>query len=137
MWVTGSASVVRDADWINRHATDDMHVEVVDVSSAYAVLGLMGPKSRELLSRVSKADLSNEAFPFGTSQLIDIGFFTVRATRLTYVGELGWELYVPAEFANGVFDLLHAAGADLGIHNAGYYAINALRLEKGYRAFGP
>ena len=137
MWVTGSASVVRDADWINRHTTDDMHVEVVDVSSAYAVLGLMGPKSRELLSRVSKADLSNEVFPFGTSQLIDIGFFTVRATRLTYVGELGWELYVPAEFANGVFDLLHEVGADLGIRNAGYYAINALRLEKGYRAFGP
>jgi 4-methylaminobutanoate oxidase (formaldehyde-forming) len=74
----------------------------------------MGPKSRELLSRVSKADLSNEAYPFGTSQLIDIGFFTVRATRLTYVGELGWELYVPAEFANGVFDLLHEAGGRRG-----------------------
>jgi glycine cleavage system aminomethyltransferase T len=114
-----------------------MHVEVVDVSSAYAVLGLMGPNSRALLQRLSTADLSTEAFPFGTSQLIDVGFFTVRATRLTYVGELGWELYVPAEFANGVYDLLHEKGVDLGLRNAGYYAINALRLEKGYRAFGP
>ncbi len=137
LWVTGAASAMRDADWIRRHATPDMHVEVVDVSSAYAVLGVMGPASRELLQRASKADLSNEAFPFSTSQLIDVGFFTVRATRLTYVGELGWELYVPAEFANGVFDLLHRLGADLGVRNAGYYAINALRLEKAYRAFGP
>ncbi len=137
LWVTGSASVIRDADWITRHATSDMHVEVVDVSGAYAVIGVMGPKSRELLNRLCTADLSHEAFPFGTSQLIDIGFFTVRATRITYVGELGWELYVPSEFANAVFDLLHANGGDLGIRNAGYYAINALRLEKGYRAFGP
>jgi heterotetrameric sarcosine oxidase gamma subunit len=137
LWVTGAASVARDAAWINRHATPDMHVEVVDVSSAYAVLGLMGPNSRALLQRLSTADLSTEAFPFGTSQLIDVGFFTVRATRLTYVGELGWELYVPAEFANGVYDLLHEKGVDLGLRNAGYYAINALRLEKGYRAFGP
>jgi 4-methylaminobutanoate oxidase (formaldehyde-forming) len=137
MWVTGAASVMRDADWIRRHATPDMHIEVVDVSSAYAVIGVMGPASRDLLQRASKADLSHEAFPFGTSQLIDVGFFTVRATRLTYVGELGWELYVPAEFANGVFDLLHELGADLGVRNAGYYAINALRLEKAYRAFGP
>jgi len=137
LWVTGSASVIRDADWITRHASSDMHVEVVDVSGAYAVIGVMGPKSRELLNRVCTTDLSHEAFPFGTSQLIDIGFFTVRATRITYVGELGWELYVPSEFANAVFDLLHAYGGDLGIRNAGYYAINALRLEKGYRAFGP
>jgi 4-methylaminobutanoate oxidase (formaldehyde-forming) len=137
LWVTGAASVARDAAWINRHATPDMHIEVVDVSSAYAVLGLMGPNSRALLQRLSTADLSTEAFPFGTSQLIDVGFFTVRATRLTYVGELGWELYVPAEFANGVYDLLHEKGVDLGLRNAGYYAINALRLEKGYRAFGP
>jgi 4-methylaminobutanoate oxidase (formaldehyde-forming) len=95
----------------------------------------MGPKSRDLLATLSRADLSNEAFPFSTSKLIDVGPFTVRATRLTYVGELGWELYVPAEFAVGVYDLLKSAG--FGIRDAGYYAINALRLEKGYRAFGP
>jgi 4-methylaminobutanoate oxidase (formaldehyde-forming) len=137
LWVTSSGSVVRDADWIRRHREPTMQVEVVDVSSSYAVIGVMGPASRSLLQRVSRADLSNEGFPFATSRLIDIGPFTVRATRLTYVGELGWELYVPAEFALGVFDLLHDNGDDLGIRNAGYYAIGALRLEKGYRAFGP
>lgn len=136
LWVTSAVAPVRDATWIRRHLTDDMHVDVVDVSSGYAVLGVMGPASRELLSRVSRADLSNEAFPFGQSRLIDIGYFTVRATRITYVGELGWELYVPSEFATGVFDLLHDNGADLGLANAGYYAMGALRLEKGYRAFG-
>ena len=137
LWVTGAASVARDAAWIRKHRRSDMHVEVVDVSSAYAVLGVMGPNSRALLERVSLCDFSNDAFPFGTSQLVDIGFTTVRATRLTYVGELGWELYIPAEFAGAVFDLLHELGAELGIRNAGYYAINAMRLEKGYRAFGP
>jgi glycine cleavage system aminomethyltransferase T len=80
--------------------------------------------------------LSDAAFPFGTSRLIDLGPATVRATRITYVGELGWELYVPAEFAAGAFAALHAAGADLGLANAGYYAINSLRLEKAYRAWG-
>ena len=136
LWVTGSTSVVRDADWIRRHVGDDAHVEVTDVSGAYAVLGLMGPRSRELLQRVSRADLTHEGFPFATSRLVDVGPFTVRATRITYVGELGWELYVPAEFAPAVYDLLHEHGADLGLRNAGYYALNALRLEKGYRAFG-
>ena len=128
--------MVRDADWIRRHVGPDAHVEVTDVSGAYAVLGLMGPRSRELLQRVSRADLTHEGFPFATSRLVDVGPFTVRATRITYVGELGWELYVPAEFAPAVYDLLHEHGADLGLRNAGYYALNALRLEKGYRAFG-
>jgi len=137
LWVTGSASVARDAAWIRGHTQPDMHVEVVDVSSAYAVIGVMGPNARALLQRASRSDFSNAAFPFGTSQLVDIGFFTVRATRLTYVGELGWELYVPAEFASAVFDLLQELGGDLGVRNAGYYAINAMRLEKAYRAFGP
>jgi len=106
------------------------------VTSAYAVYGVMGPRSRELLSKLTSADLSNEAFGFSCSQLIDLGYATVRATRLTYVGELGWELCAPAEFAVGVYEDLMAAGADLGVRNAGYYAIEALRLEKGYRAFG-
>ncbi len=137
MWVTGSASVVRDKDWIERHVRSGQHVAVTDVSSAYAVLGVMGPSSRELLQRVSRARFDNDAFAFGSSREVDLGYCTARATRLTYVGELGWELYVPAEFAVGVFDLLHEAGSDLGLVDAGYYAINALRLEKGYRAFGP
>ena len=135
LWVTSSASAVRDATWIHRHIAPDQHVEVVDVSGALAVIGVMGPNARALLQRVSTADFDD--FAFGTSRIIDCGSFSVRATRITYVGELGWELYVPSEFAVGVYDALFAAGADLGVTNAGYYAINALRLEKGYRAFGP
>jgi 4-methylaminobutanoate oxidase (formaldehyde-forming) len=96
----------------------------------------MGPRSRELLSRLSQADFSDEAFPFGTSREIGLGYATVRATRITYVGELGWELYVPAEFAVGVYEDLVRAGADLGVVNGGYYAIESMRLEKAYRAFG-
>jgi 4-methylaminobutanoate oxidase (formaldehyde-forming) len=97
---------------------------VTDVSGAYAVLGVMGPQSAQLLG------LSTAEFPFATSRLVDLGYSTVRATRITYVGELGWELYVPAEFVVGVFEHLRSAA------NAGYHAINALRLEKGYRAWG-
>jgi len=134
--VTGSASVVRDRAWIERHVREVEHVEVVDVSSSYAVFGLMGPRSRELLERRTRADLSDRAFPFGSSQEIDLGHATVRATRITYVGELGWELYVPCEFAVGVYEALFEAGADLPLTDAGYYAINSLRLDKGYRAFG-
>ena len=106
------------------------------MTSAYAVFGVMGPRSRDLLGALSGADLSDEAFPFGTSREIDLGYCTVRATRITYVGELGWELYVPAEFAVGVYEDLMAAGAAYGLVNAGYYAIESMRLEKGYRAFG-
>ncbi len=134
--VTSSASVERDRDWIRRHTGSDQHVTVTDVSSALAVYGVMGPDSRALLQALTRADLSNEAFPFATSRLLDLGHATVRATRITYVGELGWELYVPSEFAVGVYEQLLEAGRDHGVAQAGYYAINALRLEKGYRAWG-
>ncbi|HEX2704309.1 MAG TPA: FAD-dependent oxidoreductase, partial [Candidatus Lustribacter sp.] len=136
LWVTGAASPVRDHDWVVRHVGAGQHVAVTDVTGAYAVLGLMGPRSRTLLQSLSRADLAHEALPFGSSREIDLGYCTVRATRITYVGELGYELYVPAEFAVSVFELLTEAGAGLGLANAGHYAINALRLEKGYRAFG-
>ena len=134
--VTSAASPVRDAAWIEQHLRAGEHVSVVDVSSASAVLGVMGPASRQLLGRLGSADLSNEAFPFSTSREIALGYATVRATRITYVGELGWELYVPTEFAVGVYEDVVAAGADLGLVDAGYSAINSLRLDKGYRAFG-
>jgi glycine cleavage system aminomethyltransferase T/glycine/D-amino acid oxidase-like deaminating enzyme len=133
--VSGSAQPVRDLDWIRRNIPADRHVAVVDVTSSYAVYGVMGPRSRDLLRAVSRADLSNEGFEFGSSREIDLGYATVRATRVTYVGELGWELYVPAEFAVGVYETLVAAGKEFGLVNGGYYAINAMRLEKGYRAF--
>ena len=134
--VSSAATTERDKDHITRRMPASCHASLVDVTSAYAVYGVMGPRSRELLSRLSRSDFSDEAFPFGTSREIDLGYATVRATRITYVGELGWELYVPAEFAVGAYEDLMAAGADLGLVNAGYYAIESMRLEKAYRAFG-
>lgn len=134
--VTGTAQATRDADWIRRHIPEDARAVLIDVTSAHAVLSVMGPGSRSLLQRASGADLSNAAFPFGTTQEIGIGHAIVRAIRMTYVGELGWELYVPMECAEGVYDAVVEAGADLGLRDAGYYALESLRLEKGYRAWG-
>ena len=134
--VTSSGSVMRDASWIERHIAPGEHCAVVDVSADLAVYGVMGPSSRTLLSRLTRTDLTNEAFPFSSSREIDLGYATVRATRITYVGELGWELYVPTEFGVGVYEQLVDAGSDLGLVNAGYYTINSLRLDKGYRAWG-
>jgi sarcosine dehydrogenase len=134
--VTGSAQRTRDLDWIRRHLPEGARAAVGDVTDAYAVLGLMGPGSRDLLARVSGADLGNDAFPFGTSQEIGIGGAIVRASRITYVGELGWELYVPVEQAGGVYDALWREGRELGLRDAGYYAMESLRMEKAYRAWG-
>ena len=131
--LSSSATTVRDLDWLRRHGSG-LHAQ--DVTTAYAVLGVMGPRSRELLAGLTDADLSDEGFPFATSRLVSLGHATVRATRMTYVGELGWELMVPVEFAAGVYDLLKLTGAGLGAADAGYYTIDSLRLEKGYRAFG-
>ena len=134
--VSSAATTERDQDHIRRRMPAQARAALVDVTSAYAVYGVMGPKSRDLLTRLSRADFSDEAFPFGSSREIDLGYATVRATRITYVGELGWELYVPAEFAVGTYEDLVNAGADLGLVAAGYYAIESMRLEKAYRAFG-
>jgi glycine cleavage system T protein len=133
--VTIAAAAGHDADWIRRGLAG-AHVTLTDVTSAYTVLGVMGPHSRALLSRLTSTDLSTSAFPFGTSREIELGYATVRATRITYVGELGWELYVPTELAAGVYDDVVAAGADLGIRHAGYHAMDSLRVEKGYRSWG-
>lgn len=134
--VTGTAQTTRDFDTIEKAIPHDKHCTLVDVTGQYAVLAVMGPRSRELLQSVSKANWSNDAFAFGQSREVDLGYATVRATRLTYVGELGWELYVPVEFAVSVYETLHAAGEAFGLVNAGYYAIDSLRIEKGYRAWG-
>jgi glycine cleavage system aminomethyltransferase T/glycine/D-amino acid oxidase-like deaminating enzyme len=134
--VSSAATTERDKDHMARRMARGARASLVDVTSAYAVFGVMGPRSRDLLGSLSGAELSDQAFPFGTSREIDLGYYTVRATRITYVGELGWELYVPAEFAVGVYQDLTAAGAAYGLANAGYYAIESMRLEKGYRAFG-
>ena len=109
---------------------------MTDVTSAYAVLGVMGPRSRELLSRLTVADLSNEAFPYLTSREIDIAYAPIRATRITYVGELGWELYIPVEFATRVYDAVVDGGERYGLRHAGFHAMDSLRIEKAYRGWG-
>jgi glycine cleavage system aminomethyltransferase T/glycine/D-amino acid oxidase-like deaminating enzyme len=134
--VTSCASQTRDFDWLSRGIPAGARALAMDVSSAYAVLGVMGPHSRELLARLTDADLSNAAFPFGTSQIIDLGYARVRASRITYVGELGYELYIPSEFAQSLYDLIVAAGAEFELRLAGYHALNSLRIEKAYRHWG-
>lgn len=134
--VTAGATQTRDLAWLKRHIPENARAVAVDVTSAFAVLGLMGPKSRDVLSRLTDANLANGAFPFATSQEIDLGYARARASRITYVGELGWELYIPTEFVQGVFDRLMEEGAASGIRLAGYHAMNSLRMEKGYRHWG-
>ncbi len=134
--VTAAATQARDFQWLANNIPADARAFATDVTSGYAVLGLMGPRSRELLSTLTEADLSNAAFPFAASREIDLGYAKVRASRITYVGELGWELYVPTEFAAGVYEALAEAGRKTGLVHAGYHAMNSLRMEKGYRHWG-
>jgi 4-methylaminobutanoate oxidase (formaldehyde-forming) len=136
MVITGAAVAVHDHHWLMRNIPGDAHVTVADVTSASAVIGIMGPDSRALLSALSDADLSNQGFPFGTSREIAMGYARVRACRISYVGELGWELYVPTEYARGVFDDIVAAGAEFGLKLVGMHAMDSLRIEKAYRHWG-
>jgi glycine cleavage system aminomethyltransferase T len=134
--ITTGTSTVRDLEWLRRRLPPDAAVSHVDVTNSYGVLGIMGPRSRELLASLSDADLSNDAFPFGTSREIDLGLAFVRASRITYVGELGWELYIPTDVATHVYDTIVAAGDAFGLRHAGYHALNSLRIEKAYRHWG-
>ncbi|MFL5335233.1 MAG: FAD-dependent oxidoreductase [Geminicoccaceae bacterium] len=134
--VTGAAVQTRDLAWLKAHVPAEARCSAVDITSGLPMLSLMGPRSRELLQLLSGEDLSNAACPFGTSRELEIGYARVRASRITYVGELGWELYVPAEFAAHVFDRIVEAGPAFGLVHAGYHAINACRTEKGYRHWG-
>ena len=136
MLVTGSAQPQRDADWINRHIDDSEYAVLTDVSAMWSVLSLMGPKSSELLSRVSPDDVSGAALKFAHTAQIDLGLARVRAARMSYVGGPGFELYVPIEMARHVYLALMEAGDDLGLLDAGYYALDALRIEMGRRAWG-
>ncbi len=134
--VSSSATTERDQDWIRRNIPAGLDAHIADTTDRISVLGVMGPASRELLSRLTDADLSEGGFAFGGSREIELAGATIRATRITYVGELGWELYIKNEDALQVYDAIKVAGQDLEIVDAGYYAIEAMRLEKGYRAFG-
>ncbi|MDB5665641.1 FAD-dependent oxidoreductase [Cypionkella sp.] len=132
--VTGTGFATHDFDWITRNLTGNC--QLLDVTSGSAVLSLMGPEAREILARVCSDDLSNAGFGFGTARRISVANCPVLALRVTYVGELGWELHMPTDVAVTVYEALIAAGAGLGLVNAGYRAIETLRLEKGYRAWG-
>lgn len=133
--VTGTGYATHDFDWIRRNIPEGMNAQLVDVTSSNAVLSLFGPKARDILAVVTNDDVSHESQPFGAAKPIGIAGCPVLAMRITYVGELGWELHLPTEYAQTVFDALHAAGAPHGLRNAGYRAIETLRLEKGYRAW--
>ena len=136
MVVTAAATARRDLLWLKKHIPSDARAAVEDITSAYAVLGVMGPNSRALLQKLTATDLSNAAFPFGASREIEMGYASLRASRISYMGELGWELYVPAEFAVGVFDRILEEGPAHGLKLCGMHAMDSLRIEKAYRHWG-
>ena len=135
-WVVASDTAHRHAEtWMQRHI-GDAHAFVTDVTSAYAQINIQGPRSRELMQAVTSVDLTNAAFPFRTAREIDIGFARALCIRITYLGELGYELYIPAEQATHVYDRLVEAGHEFGLRHAGLKALASLRMEKGYRDYG-
>jgi 4-methylaminobutanoate oxidase (formaldehyde-forming) len=134
--ITAAATQTHDLAWAQANTPPHARATWTDVTSAYATLSVMGPQSRQLLQSLTPSDLSNAAAPFGSSAIIELGYALVRATRITYVGELGYELYIPSEFARGVYDVIVEAGRALGMRHAGYHALDTLRLEKGYRHWG-
>lgn len=136
-WVVSGAAVgCRDLDWLRRNRDADAHCSVTDVTSAWAVLGIMGPNSRALLERVTGADLSNDAFSFGAAQPIEIGCAVGRALRVSFVGELGWEIYLPADMARHGFQIITEAGRQHGLRLAGMHALDSCRIEKKFLHFG-
>ena len=134
--ITGTAFGVHDFTWIKKHMPTDGSVTLRDVTSSYAMINVCGPYSRKLLNRVTRDNVNNENLKFGQCGHITIGYAPVLAVRITYTGELGYELYVPPEYTMHVYKLLWDNGHDLGVSNVGYRAIDSLRLEKGYRYWG-
>jgi glycine cleavage system aminomethyltransferase T/glycine/D-amino acid oxidase-like deaminating enzyme len=134
--VTGTAFGRHDLSWIVQHAPQDGSVHVADVTGQYACLGIWGPKARDVLQSLTTTSLANDAFPYMSAQDLSIGSVPCLAARVTYVGELGWELYSSAEFGLRLWDTVWEAGVPHGLVAAGYKAIDSLRLEKGYRVWG-
>jgi len=134
--LSGSAQATRDFDWIERHIGADRHAALVDVTSAYSVLSVMGPRAETLLQALSDDDLSKPALPFSTTRMIDVGYARVRAARMSYVGGPGYEIHVTADQCVTLYDALFDAGAPFGLRDAGYYTLDALRIEAGRRAWG-
>ena len=125
-----------DLLWLKKNIPYDAHAFVTDVTSGYTLLNIQGPKSRDLMRQITTADVSKEAFPYMSAQNIDINYAMVQVMRVTYEGELGFELYVPAEFSAHVYESVVEAGQDLGLRHAGFQALNSLRIEKAYREYG-
>jgi 4-methylaminobutanoate oxidase (formaldehyde-forming) len=134
--VTPGATVVRDLAWLDRQMPDGARCVVTDITAMETVICVMGPKSRDLLARLTTASLSNGDFPFGTAQTIDLGMALVRAHRISYVGELGWEIYVSADMAPYVFEQLTEAGQDVDLKLCGLHVLDSCRIEKAFRHFG-
>ncbi|MBN2438627.1 MAG: GcvT family protein [Deltaproteobacteria bacterium] len=134
--ITGTAFGVHDFMWLKKHLPKDGSVALRDVTSSFAMINVCGPLSRKLLMRVSDDDFSNEGFAFGQCREVVVDYAPVLALRVTYIGELGYELYMPPEYSAGLYESLWKNGHDLGIRNAGYRAIDSLRLEKSYRYWG-
>lgn len=134
--VTGTGFATHDFDWIKRNIPEGLNCQLFDITSSNSVLSLMGPRARDILSAVTNDDVSSDAFGFATVKTIGIAGCPVKALRVTYVGELGWELHLPVEYATSVYQAIFKAGEKFGLKNAGYRAIESLRLEKGYRAWG-
>ncbi|MDF1609251.1 FAD-dependent oxidoreductase [Hoeflea sp. YIM 152468] len=134
--VTGTGFRTHDLAWIREHVPQGADVRIDDITEDYGTLSLMGPRARHVLEKITAADVSNDAFPFGHVRNIDIAGSRVRALRVTYVGELGWELHIPIDVIGDVFDALMDAGKPWDIRPIGYRALESLRLEKGYRAWG-
>jgi glycine cleavage system T protein len=134
--VTPGATAARDFDWIKRHMRSDAAAVLTNVTSSYGMLGIMGPKSRDLLAQLTDEDLSNEAFPFATAKEIDVGYARPLAVRMSFAGELGWELYIPTEFCLNVFDAVMEEGEKAGLTLVGLHAVDSLRLEKSYKHWG-
>jgi 4-methylaminobutanoate oxidase (formaldehyde-forming) len=134
--VTPGATGTRDFDRFRRHLRENAHACLTDVTSAYTMLAVMGPRARDVLSTLTDADLSNEAFPFATARQIDVAYARPLVVRMSFVGELGWELYIPTEFSNNVFDALMEAGEKFDLKLVGLHALDSLRLEKAYRHWG-
>jgi glycine cleavage system aminomethyltransferase T/glycine/D-amino acid oxidase-like deaminating enzyme len=136
-WVVASDTAQRHVEtWMRRNFPEGARVHVADMTSAYAQLNIQGPRSRALLSALTTADMSNAAFPFRCAREIDVGFARALCVRITYLGELGYELYVPAEQALHVYERVLAAGAAFDLRHAGLKALASLRMEKGYRDYG-
>jgi 4-methylaminobutanoate oxidase (formaldehyde-forming) len=134
--ITGTAFGQHDLFWIRDHAPEDGSVFIDDVTSAYACIGLWGPAAREILQPLTPTNIGKEAFPFMTAQQLAIGSVPCLALRVTYVGELGWELYCPSEFGLRLWDTIWESGHSKGLVAGGYKAVDSLRLEKGYRVWG-